>query len=142
MEYFSLLHLCMLSEFVMLIFRKLCYRPVCLAWQSLPGGGDGWEMVRLVYCFIILFKGYCYNNIVPSSQGGDVLCLLGCEGNGSVVVESAQRAQPAISPCKRVKDRKQMCKICGFEEAHSALMEAWEKGGFQHKYSCFSLNLW
>lgn len=35
-----------------------------------------------------------------------------------------------------------MCKICGFEEAHSALIDAWGKGGFQHKYICFSLNLW
>lgn len=79
----------MLSEFVMLISRNLCYSPVCLAWQSLPGGGGGWEIVHLVYCFIILFKGYYYNNIVPRSQSGDVLCLLGCKGKGSVVLESA-----------------------------------------------------
>lgn len=32
-----------------------------------------------------------------------------------------------------------MCKICGFEEVHSALIEAWGKGEFQHKCSCFSL---
>lgn len=85
----SLLHLCMLGEFVMLISRNLCYRPVCLPWQSLPGGHGGWEIVNLVYCFLTLFKGYYYNNIAPRSQSGDVLCLLGCEGNGSVVVKSA-----------------------------------------------------
>lgn len=79
----------MLSEFVMLISRNLCYRPMCLAWQSLPGGGGGWKIVNLVYCFIILFEGYYYSNTAPRSRSDDVLCLLGCEGNGSVVVKSA-----------------------------------------------------
>lgn len=41
-----------------------------------------------------------------------------------------------------MKEGKQMCKICGFGEVHSALIEAWGKGGFQHGYSCFCLNLW
>lgn len=79
----------MLTEFVMLISRNLCYRPVCLAWQSLPGGGGGWEIVNLVYCFIILFKGYSYNNMAPRSWSGDVLSACLAARGMSVVVKSA-----------------------------------------------------
>ncbi|KAF2987617.1 hypothetical protein EK904_005991 [Melospiza melodia maxima] len=42
---------------------------------------------------------YYYNNIAPRSQSGDVLCLLGCKGNESVVIQpQAHRAAPVTPP--------------------------------------------
>lgn len=34
----------------------------------------------------------------------------------------------ASSPCRVEKERKHMCKICGFGEVHGPLLEAWRKG--------------
>lgn len=58
----------------------------------------------------------------------------------ALVSSSARSRASASSPCKLEKERKHMCKIYGFGEVHSPLIEAWGKGGFQHMCRCFSLD--